>query len=728
MSNGNLFDLSGTWRLKSANGALSAKCSIPGDNATALLEAGILRDPFFRENEADVQWIGDIDWLFERSFTVTDKFLSHKAVILEFDSIDTVAEVSLNGRKLGEANNEFRRWRFDAKKALKPGANTLSVLIHSPRRVGTEEWCKTPDYDIRNWGQTMMYQINNLRKCQCSFGWDWGVSLPVSGIYGGVRLIAADSIILDYADARAKIATSEATVTLSADVTKVGGGKVEYEFEFNGEVKKTTSPRAVFRVKNPELWWPNGAGAQKLYPWSVKVDGQRIARRIGLRTIELVREKDKAGESFGFRVNGKDIFARGADWIPSDAFPSRRTKERIWQLLGSATAANMNCVRVWGGGIYESEDFYDACDEFGLLIWQDFMFACGRYPARREYLDNVAVEAAHQVRRLRVHPSLALWCGDNECIGGVREKGPYQDDWIKLHVVLEKAVKKYDPDTVWWPSSPCAGPGIFTYNEYTGDSGDTHYWGVWHGGRDLSGYYMIKPRFCSEFGFQSFSSLSMVKTFAREECGDFELLSPVMRRHQKNPSGNEKILNMMSKYFRKPRDFASTLYMSQVLQAMAIEVAVAYWRSLAPYCRGTIFWQLNDWWPVASWSSLEYDGRWKPLHYAAKRFFADDYDAVAANERFRNLDFRSREIPNARTRIGKIAALADGSFDIEVKTSADAFFVWLDVDNDPTGRFDDNLLDLPKGTRHLRFVPGVKTDVDALKAHLTVRDLYGSQE
>lgn len=725
-----VLDLGGTWNMTTPASPKSYSAQVPGDNASALLAAKALQDPFWRTQEESAQWIGNVDWSFSRTFDVPDEILSRRMVFLEFDSIDTAATVLLNGSPVASVTNEFRRWRFEVKRLLRPTGNRVEVRIAAPRRVAEELWLRTPDYDVRSWACTTCRAINCLRKCQCSFGWDWGLSLPVSGIYGGVRLFGATNDVLNYAWAESTLnADGSADIDVRLDVWHFPVSSVasQVTVEFDGERKTLLpfAPSVRFHRERPELWWPNGMGGQKLYPWSVTIEGQTISGRVGIRKLELVREKDADGESFGFRVNGRDFFTAGVDWIPCDAFPSRRTPDRIRSLLRIAAEANVNCVRVWGGGTYEQDCFYDTCDELGLLVWQDFMFACARYPARRDFLDEIAAEAEHQVGRLNRHSSILLWCGDNECIAAVREPCKYRDDWVAWNGVLARAVaEKAAKGTIWWPSSPCAGPGVFTYNELTGDSGDTHYWGVWHGSRDFHGYRAINPRFVSEFGYQSFPSLPTVRTFAEER--DFDTDSRVMRAHQKNDGGNVRIDRMMATLFPEPKDFAARLYLSQVQQALAIEVAVAYWRTLWPRCRGAIVWQLNDWWPVASWSAVEYDGRRKPLLYAMRRFFAADYDARTRDAELRNLDFRNRELPAANVRIENVRARDDGAFEVEVRSDARALFVWLEDPADAATRFDDNLVDMNAGTRAFVCWPGRGTTAEKLKARLTVRDLSGS--
>lgn len=690
--------LDGTWRLADRGGrGIDVPCAIPGDNMTALLAAGRIPDPAWRTNEEEVQWVGECGWTFSRTFDASSDLLAKRRQFLTFGSIDTIGRVELNGETLGCVSNEFRRWTFEVTGRLKKKGNTLAVVLEPIRPTCSNEWARlTGDIDVRSWGCSRCREVAAVRKCQCAFGWDWGLSLPVSGLTGDVRLSGMDGARLDDAWCDAVLNDDG-----SADVTfgfEADGTARSIAYAFDGKVVGKT-----FHLDKPRLWWPNGLGGQTLYPWRVTVDGQTISGRVGVRKIELVREKDAEGESFGFRVNGKDVLVRGADWIPCDAFPSRRTSARIRYLLDSAVAANMNMVRVWGGGTYESDDFYAACDERGLLVWQDAMFACARYPDSEEFRANVRAEIRHQALRLRGHPSLALWCGDNECIAGVQEPGPWREGYIRLNHVIETTVKAADPFVAWWTSSPCEGPGDYRYNESRGVTGDVHYWGVWHGGKTFAGYYDIKPRFCSEFGFQSLPSLELVRRFA--EPGDCELLSPVMIQHQKNRGGNEKIRGMMRNYFPEPKDFASALYLSQVQQALAIETGVAYWRTLGAHCRGMIYWQLNDWWPGASWSSIEYDGRWKPLHYAARRFYADDYPAAERTAEIKALDWRTRPIPASHLRIVCVEreAAEPRCWRVTVAADAPAYYVWLTAEDDPCGRFDDNLVDLPPGERTFRF-------------------------
>ena len=642
--NGAPLSLDGVWRLRTADETASVPCPVPGDNYSALQDAGRIPDPFRRENEDAVQWVADRDWVFSRSFEVPPALLRHAAVFLSFDSIDTAAAVFVNGRRAGSADDQFRRWRFEVRRLLRPGENEVEVRIESPRRAARRVHdAEAPGVELARVNDGSVPGLNCLRKCQCSAGWDWGISLPASGLYGGVSLFGADAAVLDAAWCGQRHRGGSCAVAAVARLLPVPGARpgtpVEATFSFGGETK-TVRGRvpaagsafellARFNVASPRLWWPRGFGEQNLYPFSVSVGDQRIERRIGLRRLEVDTKPDRDGAPLAIRVNGVPVFAKGADWIPCDARPRHETPDRVRDLLQSAAAAEMNLLRVWGGGHFESDFFYDECDRLGLLLWHDMMFACSRYPANRAFLGRVRAEILHQVRRLRDHPSIALWCGDNECVGAVRWDSTGPDDrrrrlarYKRLNAAVGAAVREADPTRLFWPSSPSAGPGNFVYNDANSGRGDTHFWGVWHGRARFEAYYGHRPRFCSEFGFQSFPSLETVRAFASEADGDFNLFSPVMDRHQKNRAGNSIILGMFGNYFRMPRDFAETLYLSQVQQAEAIRTGVEWFRSQRPRCMGTVYWQLDDNWPVASWSSIEWGGRWKALHHAARRFYA----------------------------------------------------------------------------------------------------------
>ena len=619
-------DLSGEWRLTGADAAgapVACPAMVPGDVHSALLAADVIPDPFWGSNETNVMWASRCDWTLSREFHVDEAFLSSPSVILRLEDVDTFATILVNGVPIGETNNRFRRWEFNVRPLLRAGINTIEGKFKSAWRVADAEPPKWERY-LPAYTNGIVYTINYIRKPQCHGGWDWGITQMSAGFCGTVRLVATDDFCVDYIYSEQAFSDdfSRCDLTVFAEITMAGGAH------------ETITNR--FAIERPRLWWPNGMGPQEFHDVLLDVRGRRIRRRIGLRKVEMVNEPDKdpktgrPGLSCFFRVNGRPMFAKGANWIPCDAFANRQTPTRYRDLLESAAAANMNMIRLWGGGQYEQDCFHDLCDELGLLVWHDFMFACANYPDG-PFLDNVRAEVVHQLKRLRDHACIAMWCGDNECRGCMR--GPWQyvkdnPDWyyerFRARVdMLSGLVAKHDPARTFWPTSPCNGPRDSGRESIDIIRGDLHFWGVWHGGQPFSRFTEIRPRFCSEFGFQSYPSRETCLKFCRPE--DLSLESAVFEHHQKNVGGNKRIRDTMARYFRPPHDFDALLYLSQVQQALAIKTAVESWRRLTPWCMGTLYWQLNDNWPVSSWSSIEYGGKWKHLHYHARRF----YDPVA---------------------------------------------------------------------------------------------------
>jgi len=630
----NTIDLKGTWKLEQAERGIAIPAGIPGDNCSALLAAGIIPDPYYRENESGTKWLGDADWTCSREFEVKEKFLSYESIYLNIEILDTIAVIRINGKKVAVTRNMFKRHRIEVKEYLKAGKNHITILFKSAAKEAQKKSEKLP-FPIPYSGCNTIPHLNLVRKVQCHGGWDWGILLMVSGIYGDISLNGANEARIEHIYTEQAHEKSKCTVTVCAELNTVRPRKIEIEFSFGGETRKIRQSantginlvKTEFEINNPKLWWPSGYGSQPLYDLTVKTADESLSRKTGLRTIELVCAKDDYGTGMKFRVNGVDVFCKGANWIPVDAMPGRQTREVYKDLLESAVSANMNMIRVWGGGQYEAECFYELCDELGLLVWQDMMFACSQYPSTDDFISNVNEELEYQIKRLKSHASVALWCGDNECLGILKwldeyQKYPqrYMDNYKRLDSVRKSAVNKYGPEYTYWPSSPCEGPGTFNGNWSNDHNGDMHYWKVWHGGEPLEAYFNVIPRFCSEFGFQSFPSREVFDTFGTQE--DADVFSPVMLHHQKNQNGNKFITRMFSKYFHAPEGFDNFLYLSQVQQALAIKTGVEFWRHLQPVCMGTLYWQLNDNWPVASWSSLEYGGKWKQLHYHAKRFYA----------------------------------------------------------------------------------------------------------
>ncbi|MGG6895717.1 beta-mannosidase [Rhizobium sp. BR 315] len=625
-------DLAGAWRLTSPDSDHSLSMSLPGDVHSALYAEGLIPDPFFARNEEAVQWVAKQDWGLTRSFTLDD---AGGDWYLDIDYLDTVASVYVNDALVLEANNCFQRYRPDVSKALQEGENGIRIVLHSSIATGAELQAKQPFYIPYSTGNSPIPNGNMLRKPQCHFGWDWNIAIAPLGLYGTIALKKLEIARIENVVTQ-QLHNDDGSVDLKVTVALFakGTGVAQLYFSLDDERVRLdvgvnageTSITHFFHVDKPRLWWPAGNGEQALYTLSVETNFETVTRQIGLRTVELITDEDEAGSRFALKINGREIFARGANWIPADALFSRSKPELTEGLLQSAADANMNVIRVWGGGFYEHDWFYDTCDRLGLMVWQDFMFACNLYPSTGDFLENVEAEVDYQVRRLATHPSIVLWCGDNELVGALtwfeesrRDRDRYLVSYDRLNRTIEKAMKKALPDAIWWPSSPASGYLNFGDAWHADGSGDMHYWSVWHENKSFDNYRTVRPRFCSEFGFQSYTSLPVIETYA--EAKDMNIASPVMELHQKNAGGNERIAGTMFRYFRFPKDFPNFVYLSQVQQGLAIKTAVEYWRSLKPHCMGTIYWQLNDTWPVASWSSLDYGGRWKVMHYLVRRFF-----------------------------------------------------------------------------------------------------------
>jgi beta-mannosidase len=627
-----VIDLAGSWSLVDGSGEHTAEIVLPGDVHSALLAARLIPDPYYGRNEYDVRWVAERDWVVSREFVLDDP-----AVELVIEGLDTVAEVRVNGMLVLETANSFRRWRAELSEAAVAGTNQIEITIRSSVVEAARRQAAQPFYVPWHRGNCPIPNGNMLRKPQCDFGWDWNIALAPLGVYGAIRLEPKRCARL--ADVQVRQHHENSRVTLEL-LVKIVGKPTEKQVEilFDGlsyEARiRDGMAEAEIVVDNPALWWPSGLGEQALYDLEVRFGEQILHRRIGLRSPDLVVDDDGG---FTFRINGHDVFARGANWIPADALPGRITPEKTRDLLQSAVDANMNMIRVWGGGRYEPDWFYDLCDELGLMVWQDFMFACHLYPSTPEFLAEVDREVRDVVARIGHHACIAVWCGDNELLGALtwfEESRANRDRYLvaydRLNRTIETALKETAPEANWWPSSP--SPGYLNFGDAWHDdtSGDMHFWSVWHEGRDFEHYRDVSPRFCSEFGFQSYPSLDVVRTFAERK--DFNIAAPVLESHQKNAGGNARIAETMFRYFRFPEGFENFVYLSQVQQGLAIKTAVTHWRSLKPHCMGTLYWQLNDTWPVASWSSLDYGGGWKLLHHMARDFFAPVIVAVVPEE------------------------------------------------------------------------------------------------
>ena len=634
--------LNGTWQLSAGHRSLeSVDMQIPGTVLSGLLAAGKIKDPFYRTNEDATRALFWKDYVFTRTFDVDEELLAQQHIVLVCEGLDTLAEISINGTFLAKTDNMHRTWKFQAKKLLHPGKNEIQIVFRSVLRF-IEDYPYEAHKKINYIPCGSMKGIQLLRKAHSMFGWDWGPQTIDAGIFRDIYLQGYSHARIE--DIRihqqhAKNVSVQTSITLSESVP---GQKLCVELSEDGADKplqtklcKTNADGVAavdFVIENPKLWWPNDYGDQPLYIVRTTLldeDGtslESITRRIGLRTLTISQEKDEWGNEFAFCVNGVKIFTRGGNYIPDDCLYTRITEKKLDYILESCRRAHFNCVRVWGGGYYPSDAFYDLCDEKGLIVWQDLMYACNVYDVTDAFAENCRQETYDNVRRLRHHASLGLWCGNNEIEsawdhwGDFQKETPYlRADYIRLfEEVLPKAVQEADGETFYWHSSPSSG-GCFD-NPDDANRGDTHYWDVWHGQKPFTDYRKYFFRFCSEFGFQSFPCAKTVNSFTLED--DRNIFSRVMESHQKNDAANGKMLYYLSENLRYPKDLTHLLYASQVLQGMAIKYGVDHWRRNRGRCMGTLYWQINDDWPAPSWSSIDYFGRWKALHYMAQKFYA----------------------------------------------------------------------------------------------------------
>jgi beta-mannosidase len=637
--------LTGEWTFRQLGRDEWLPAQVPGGVHTDLLAVGRIPDPFVADNEKRVQWVAESDWEYRRTFDVDEELLAEDRVWLVCDGLDTLAEGTLNGQPVGESADMFRRYSWEVKSLLREGRNELHFVFRSPVRYvqARQDERALPGVSQAIDGGP------HLRKAPCQFGWDWGPQLPPIGIWKEIRLEGQSVASLEDVHLRQYHGEGQVVLEARATVERWQDAPLALALRVtspSGEICEAACPvsgvdQAVqVTILHPQLWWPNGypagshdaGGAQPLYGVSVKIEsGNEVcdsrSYRMGLRTIELCRREDEWGESFTFVVNGVPIFCKGSNWIPADSFPTRIGDDDLEHLIRSAAETHQNMLRVWGGGFYEEERFYDLCDRYGILVWQDFIFSCSVYPLEDEaFLADVRAEVVENVRRLRHRASLALWCGNNEMEVGWVYWGwdrPEQQDLKEaydrfFHHLLPEWCAAEDPDHAYWPSSPSSG---IPFQDPDGqERGDAHYWDVWHGRRPFTAYRGQYPRFMSEFGFQSLPPLETIRTYAEEP--DWNMTSYIMEYHQRGNHGNGLILAQMTDTFRMPKDFASLVYLSMVLQAEGIRYGVEHWRRHMERVSGTLYWQLNDCWPVASWASIDYFGRWKALHYAARRFYA----------------------------------------------------------------------------------------------------------
>ncbi len=616
------------WRFRDATKKTAWRSAVvPGCVHRDLRRHELIPDPFWASNEAGLRWIEERDWEYQAEFSVPPDFLAEEVIELVADGLDTVATVKLNGCEVARTENMFTGYRWNVTPLLRRGKNKLLVRFDSAmnyiRRMRLEHVPREINDPV---GRCVV-----IRKQQCQFGWDWGPRFVTAGIWRDLRLEAwSVNRLTDVLVTQQHHKDGGVTLEIVPELARrEAHAQIHGSLSLDGKVVATIENREL-KIENPKLWWPNGQGAQPLYRLEVEAVGingasfGRWEKRIGLRTVTLDRHQDQWGESFQFVVNGRAIFAKGANWIPAHSFVAGLTRADYERDLLSAAQAHMNMIRVWGGGIYESEDFYDLCDELGLLVWQDFMFACTLYPADREFIASSRAEAEYQGRRLRHRAALALWCGNNEVFGCnhqdlVADRIKLAEHDLLFHQELPAALRVVDTITPYWPSSPWRGD--HGADHAAGEQrGDTHFWDVWHARHPVKDYEKYLFRFASEFGMQSYSSPATNETFCPPAHDN--VFGPEMENHQKNRFGNQIILDYVSRLYRFPKGQDELIYLSQLNQAYCMQVGVEHYRRNMPRCMGALYWQLNDCWPVASWSSIEFTGRWRALHYIARRFFA----------------------------------------------------------------------------------------------------------
>lgn len=720
-------ELNSGWKFKQWRLNNWYPATVPGVIHTDLMANGIIEDPFYRLNERGVQWVDKEDWMYETYFDLSEDVLNKENIRLHFMGLDTYADVYLNGEKILVADNMFREWKIDIKGKVKAKENKLEVLLISPIKMDMPKYDSYPyryqtGPDQSQQGGLFDKTLSPFaRKAGYHYGWDWGPRLVTSGIWRPVYIEAWDKFRIENVFIRQKdINKQKAILSVETEIlanNDIDNAKITVTNLNSGTVYGTTTSSLKkgenkivvdFTINNPELWWSNGLGEAHLYDFKTEVtDGSEIKDsktiKTGLRSIKVVTDPDKDGSPLYFELNGVPVFAKGANLVPCDNFLPRITREKYEKTVLDAVDANMNMLRVWGGGIYEDDCFYEFCDKYGILVWQDFMFACSLYPSEGQYLESVKYEAIDNIKRLRNHPSIAVWCGNNEAYYfwyNWNLKKNYADqnpEYAKViwrqytdlfHKLLPEMVEQYHPESFYRPSSPYGYPG-------EGDSpthGDRHYWGVWHGRKPITDYNVERSRFFSEYGFQSFPEFESVKIYAPKK-EDWTISSEVMMDHQRAGTyANNLIEEYLLNEYQKPKDFESFLYMNQVLQGDAIKIAMEAHRREMPFCMGTLFWQHNDCWPVASWSSRDYYGRWKAQHYFTREAYKDVLVSPIAKHDKLNIYIVSDRLAKSKGILNLQVLKLDGTVVYSKKTN-----VAIPV-NTSTNVFSVSTDDLLKGT------------------------------
>ena len=653
-------NLNGEWQFRQVGTTLWHDAKVPGTVHTDLLRNDLIPEPYYRVNERYAQWVDKCDWEYNHTFTVSEADALAQELTMRFNGLDTFAEVTLNGEKILISDNMFRIWDVNVTNKIQAGENTISIVFRSPITEGIALLNEFGYPLPANNDQSIIGQLNEaeqvspfIRKAPYNFGWDWGPRFVTSGVFRPIEIIVQREARIDNIYYRQdKVTKSKAElvaiVTINALKDETVDLKVtEIENSHNYLTKSIELKEGEniielpMKITKPRLWWTNGLGKAELYNLqaSLSVGGKVLDTKdetIGLRSLKLVTEKDATGVSCYFELNGVPVFMKGANHIPNDVFVDLMTDEVYDKEIADAKDANMNMLRVWGGGIYENDYFYKRCNEEGILVWQDFMFACSMYPNNDHFYKNVEAEAIDNVKRLRNHPSIALWCGNNEMDGGWSEfdknggwgwKERYNETQRKeiwyaydkiFNKILPGVVAEYD-NRVYRHSSPMTSKPEIHATAKTTDDGDIHYWGVWHGKEPFENFHKVLGRFMSEYGFQSFPEMRSIAQYAIP--ADYAIESDVMNAHQRSAIGNSTIAEYLRMYYKTPDNFEDFIYLQQVLQAQSIGTAIEAHRHNMPHTMGTLYWQINDCWPVASWSSVDYYRRWKALHYFARNTF-----------------------------------------------------------------------------------------------------------
>lgn len=765
------------WKFRQARLTNWYDATVPGVIHTDLLANRIIEDPFFRLNERGLQWIDKEDWVYETTFDVDSKTLNRSNIILHFYGLDTYADVYLNGEQILKADNMFREWKVDVKGKLKDKGNQLQVYFHSPIKIDIPKFDSYPYRYQTGPDQSQQGGIFNktlspfARKAGYHYGWDWGPRFVTSGIWRPIVLESWSDLRIENVYIRQKeVSATKAVITNEVEISAdrdIAGAKVTVRDNEAGTVfgtvttdlKKGANTVSVdFTVNNPRLWWCNGLGDPNLYTFKTEVSsGKNIAdsdlTTTGLRSLRLVSEDDKDGSALYIELNGVRVFSKGANYVPQDNFLPRVTPEKYEQTVLDAVNVNMNMLRVWGGGTYESDLFYELCDKYGIMVWQDFMFACSLYPSEGHYLESVKHEAIDNIKRLRNHPSIALWCGNNEAYYFWYNwdlKKHYADQnpeyaqvmWRQytdlFHKLLPDMVNEYHSESTYRYSSPYGYPGEADSPTH----GDRHYWGIWHGKEPTYHYNEVKSRFFSEYGFQSFPEFESVKIFAPLP-EDWNITSEVMMEHQRAGTyANPLIAEYLKKEYKEPNSFEGFLYMSQILQGDAIKIAIEAHRRAMPYCMGTLFWQHNDCWPVASWASRDYYGRWKAQHYYSRDAYrdilvspimnGDKLDFYIVSDRLKEtkgkLDIKVIKLNGTEVNsVSQSVTVPKNTSTNVYSTSIDAFikgsarndvFVYVTFDDENGKRYTN------------RYFPALQKDIDFPKVNITrkVRPVEGGYE